>query len=363
MRIPFLVVICVASFSIANGQEHNRLSVELSVRESLTLGTTTLFRGTVTNRSDKIVNSIRVQMIADPQLHAVAYTYQGRDASSVSPCVWNIPSLAPGKSQTFESQMRVVGITSDSVVRFTADLDDEDPVSKTAHFTVKQDGDTKPVVLAPSVIKLFDGRDRSGFRSKRGGAIDWPVEDGSFVSTKGETRSNHISSVTHFRDADIHAEFLLPDSGTGNSGLYIHGHYELQIIDSFGKTNLGEGDAGGIYGFSKPLVNASKPRLEWQTYDVRYRAPRRNQDGEITEKGSISAWLNGIKVQDNVRFGEPKSKYHPYKYKSTEYLKVIWEKQKRTSVGPLFLQDHDNAVRFRNVWIRPLDNMAMKYEE
>ena len=363
MRIPVLLVACFALCSFANGQEHNRLSIELKGRESLTMGTTTLFRGTVTNRSDKIVKSIRVKMNADPQLHASACTAQDRDANSIAPCVWNIPSLAPGKSQILESQMHVVGITSDSVVRFTADVDGDDTFSKTIHFTVKQGGDAKPVVLSPSVIRLFDGSDGNRFRSKHGGEVDWPVEDGSLVSTKGNGRSNHISSVTHFRDADIHAEFLLPDSGTGNSGLYIHGNYELQIIDSFGKTTLSESDAGGIYGFSKPLVNASKPRSKWQTYDVRYRAPRRNQDGHITEQGSISAWLNGIKVQDNVRFGEPKSKYHPYKYKSTDYLATIWKKQKRTSVGPLFLQDHDNAVRFRNVWLRPLDNMAMKYED
>lgn len=115
------------------------------------------------------------------------------------------------------------------------------------------------------------------FLSKRGTEIIWPIKEGALISTAGKNRSNHIVSAWHFRDADIHAEFLLPETGTGNSALYVHGNDELQIIDSFGKEDLGEGDAGGIYGFAKPLVNASKPRDQWQVYDVRYIAAARKR--------------------------------------------------------------------------------------
>jgi hypothetical protein len=75
----------------------------------------------------------------------------------------------------------------------------------------------------------------------------------------------------------------------------------------------------------------------------------------------ITAWLNGQKVQDKTEFGEPRSTYHPYRYNTTPYLKKIWEKQKKTHVGPVFLQDHDSPVKFRNVWVRPLDDQAAMY--
>jgi hypothetical protein len=96
--------------------------------------------------------------------------------------------------------------------------------------------------------------------------------------------------------------------------------------------------------------------------DIRYRAPQRNEQGEIIRDGSIHAFLNGVLVQDGVGLGEPRSKYHPFRYGTTPYLRAIWEKQKMTGVGPVFLQDHDNPVRFRNVWVRPLDDAAFTYE-
>jgi hypothetical protein len=200
------------------------------------------------------------------------------------------------------------------------------------------------------------------FLGKDGGPINWPIEAGALVSSKGGGNTNHLVSKLHFRDADIHVEFMLPEKGSGNSGIYIHGNYELQIFNSFGKENPGQGDAGGIYGFSKPLVNACRKPGEWQVYDIRYRAPRRDESSQIIDEGSITAWLNGQKVQDNTRFGEPRSKYHPYRYGTTPYLQEIWKQQKQTMTGPVFLQDHDSPVRFRNVWLRPLDDQAFMYE-
>ncbi len=219
-----------------------------------------------------------------------------------------------------------------------------------------------PVPPPKGAIVLFDGKDTNLFLSKQGGKIDWPVEDGALVSSRGETRSNHIVSKLHFRDADIHVEFMTPQKSSGNSGVYIHGNYELQIFNSFGKKNPKAGDAGGIYGFHKPLVNAARKPGEWQVYDIRYRAPRRDKAGQIVEQGSITAWLNGQKVQDGSQFGEPRSTYHPYRYNTTPYLKKIWERQKETMTGPVFLQDHDSPVRFRNVWVKPLDDRAFMYE-
>lgn len=219
-----------------------------------------------------------------------------------------------------------------------------------------------PVAPPGGAIVLFDGQGVNLFVSKEGGDIDWPIEDGTLVSTRGQGRSNHLVSKLHFRDADIHVEFMLPEKTSGNSGVYIHGNYELQIFNSFGKKIPEMGDVGAIYGFSKPLVNACRKPGEWQVYDIRYRAPRRDDSGEIIEEGSITAWLNGKKVQENATFGEPRSKYHPYRYKTTPYLQEIWKQQKKTMTGPVFLQDHDSPVRFRNVWLRPLDDRAVLYE-
>lgn len=222
--------------------------------------------------------------------------------------------------------------------------------------------DKLPVPPPKDAVVLFDGKQTNLFFSKQGEKIDWPVEDGTLVSTRGQTRSNHIVSQLHFRDAHLHVEFMLPEKGPGNSGVYIHGNYELQIFNSAGKENPNQGDCGAIYGFHKPLVNACRKPGEWQVYDIRYRAPRRNEQGEIVEEGRITAFLNGQKVQDEARFGEPRSKYHPYRYKTTPYLKKVWERQKKTMTGPVFLQDHNAPVRFRNVWVRPLDDQAFLYK-
>lgn len=212
-------------------------------------------------------------------------------------------------------------------------------------------------------IVLFDG-EKLQFSSMSGGKSNWKIENKELISTNRKNNVNHIVSQFHFRDADIHVEFKTNERGAGNSGIYIHGNYELQIhnIDPK-KTKLTQHDVGALYGFSKPLVAAGKPAGQWQVYDIRYIAPRRNAKNEITEDGEITAWLNGKKVQSGTTFGEPKSVYHPFRYGTTDYLQKIWKQQKATSVGPLFLQDHNNPVKFRNVWIKPLDDKAIRYRD
>ena len=221
--------------------------------------------------------------------------------------------------------------------------------------------DKLPIKPPSDAIVLFDGKGTNHFLSMKGEAIDWPIEDGCLVSYRGGRRTNHVVSKYHFSDADIHVEFMVHPKGSGNSGIYIHGNYELQIFDSFGKDKPGSGDKGALYGFAKPLVNAARKAGEWQVYDIRYRAPRRNSSEKIIEEGHITSWLNGQLIHKDTRFGEPRSKYHPFRYGTTPYLQTIWAKQKQTFVGPVFLQDHSSPTRFRNVWIRPLDDKAMLY--
>lgn len=219
-----------------------------------------------------------------------------------------------------------------------------------------------PVAPPSNAIVLLDDKGTNLFVSMRGGKIDWPVEHGALVSTPGPARTNHLVSRLHFRDADIHVELMVAEQGRGNSGIYLHGNYEMQIFDSFGQKRLSQEDMGALYGFAKPLVNASRKVGEWQVYDIRYHAPRRDEHGKVVTEGSITAWLNGQMVQHQTKFGEPRSHYHPYRHGTTPYLQTIWKRQKRTMTGPLFVQDHGSPTRFRNVWVRPLDDHAFLYD-
>ncbi|MFO0957637.1 MAG: DUF1080 domain-containing protein [Isosphaeraceae bacterium] len=219
-----------------------------------------------------------------------------------------------------------------------------------------------PVPPPKGAIVLLDDKGNHSFLSMAGGEIDWPVEDGVLTSTSNGKNQNHIVSKLHFRDADIHVEFLLPEKGSANSGVYLHGNYEVQILNSSGKQKLTQEDAGALYGFAAPLENACRKPGEWQVFDIRYRAPRRDDAGNLTEKGTVTVWFNGKKVQDNTEFGEPRSTFHPFRFGNTPYLDKINDQKKKTATGPVFLQDHGNPVKFRNVWVLPSDDRAFWYE-
>jgi arylsulfatase len=234
--------------------------------------------------------------------------------------------------------------------------------SKNPDADFKPDQSKLPVKPPNNAVYLFDGDDQHYFVSMAGEKINWPIEDGALVSTQKRGNINHLCSKIHFRDADIHVEFMLPEKGAGNSGIYIHGNYELQILNSHGKEKISQQDMGSLYGFAPAAVNAARPPGQWQVYDIRYRAPRRDAAGKIIKQGTVTAWLNGKKVQDGTTFGEPKSTFHPFRHGNTEYLNKIYARQKQTSVGPVFLQDHNHKVRFRNIWIKALDDKAVLYE-
>ena len=217
---------------------------------------------------------------------------------------------------------------------------------------------TLPAKPPEGAVLLFgDGSEKEPpkFTSMAGGPIDWPVHDGSLVVNDGLKRVNHLVSTVVFRDADIHAEFLTSPVAAGNSGLYLHGQYEMQIADSFGIVTPTDQDEGSLYRFARPLVNAALPTGKWQVYDVRFIAPRRDAAGAITTPGSVTAWLNGRVVQCGLRFLEPRSPYVPYRYGATDHTRALEKRLLETGEGPLFLQEHGSPTRFRNVWIRRLD--------
>lgn len=143
-----------------------------------------------------------------------------------------------------------------------------------------------------------------------------------------------------FQDFDLHLEFLLPymprarDQGRANSGVYIQSRYECQILDSFGELPRFNG-AGSLYRFRAPDVNASLPPLVWQTYDIRFTAPRWAADGEKIRNARVSVWLNGTLVQNDVELED----------------KTGAGKDEEPTLLPTHLQNHGDPVRFRNIWV------------
>jgi len=232
-------------------------------------------------------------------------------------------------------------------------------VADESHQSFQPDQTQIPATPPANAVVLWDGKSLEQWTAMDGGAVNWDVSNGELISTRTGDRVNHIVSKLHFRDADIHVEFNTVKQAQGNSGIYVHGNYELQILDSFGKEKPDQNDAGAIYGFHAPLVNAAKPAGEWQVYDIRYTAPRRDANGKIMVPGMITAWLNGKQVQSESTFTDPRSVYHPFRYGTTDYLKSINQKMQQSSVGPVFLQDHDSPVRFRNVWVVPRDDQHL----
>jgi hypothetical protein len=217
--------------------------------------------------------------------------------------------------------------------------------------------ETPPGKAPSDAVVLYDGSSTDAFVGVDGGRCTWESKDGVMTVGKG-----FIVSKLHFRDAQLHVEFMVPTEQAGNSGVYIHGHYELQISDTAGSTKPDKEMIGSLYRFTPPLVNAGRKAHEWQVYDIVFRAPRYNEQGKISEPGSVTAFLNGVLVQNGTTFSDPRSPYTPYVYKNTPYTARILESLKRTDTGPLYLQDHQSPVKYRSVWIRPLDDRAKAFE-
>jgi hypothetical protein len=202
--------------------------------------------------------------------------------------------------------------------------------------------DPGPPGGAPSdAIVLFDGKDLSKWQNMKGGDAKWSVANGCMtVNGTGDIRTRD-----EFGDVQLHIEWATPSEvkgdgqGRGNSGVYLQGRYEIQVLDSYNNKTYFDGQAGAFYGHSAPLVNASRKPGEWQAYDIIFHAPKLASDGKV-EPGSLTVFHNGVLIQDHV----------PVKGQATTAAQLKGVAAK----GPLALQDHGNPVRFRNIWIRPL---------
>ena len=206
----------------------------------------------------------------------------------------------------------------------------------------------KPGQPPSDAVVLFDGTGVAGWVYKDGRPAQWPVVDGVLTCKSG---TGNIYSNRKFGSAQIHVEFATPDmpnahgQARGNSGVYLQGRYEIQILDSFHNPTYSNGSAGSLYGQYAPLVNVSLPPKEWQTYDIVFHAPKCGTDHKIATPGRVTVLYNGVLVQDNVTvLGRTTS---------SDDTDVCED-------GPLMLQDHyhpdvkETFMQFRNIWIRPL---------
>lgn len=200
----------------------------------------------------------------------------------------------------------------------------------------------------PGRVTLFSGDGLGAWELKRGGAANWRTEADFFEVTPGNSVGDHdLRTKTSFGDFRLHLEFWTPQTppGTaeqarGNSGVYLQGRYEVQILDSFGGTLSGQNDAGAVYEVADAAANASLPAETWQTYDVTFRAARFS-GGQKLEPARVSVLWNGQLVHDNLEIPGPTRLGGP-------------ETGDGVLTGPVVLQDHGDRVRYRNVWIEPL---------
>jgi hypothetical protein len=193
-------------------------------------------------------------------------------------------------------------------------------------------------------IVLFDGKDLAQWRDKRtGGPVAWTVADGVATSAKGD-----IVTTNQFGDLQLHLEFREPTppkgdgQGRGNSGVFLMGQYEIQVLDCYHNKTYADGATAGIYGQHPALVNACRPPGEWQTYDIIFNVPHFDADGKLVSPGYVTVFHNGVVAQNHQAIRGATNWKSPGKYTP------------HGPTGPLALQYHNNSVSFRNIWVRPV---------
>lgn len=205
---------------------------------------------------------------------------------------------------------------------------------------------TLPVAPPAGVVVLFDGTSLANWRKKGSDApAGWKVENGYMEIVPG---TGDIQSTYAFGDAQLHIEYMTPapprgkDQDRGNSGVFLMGMYEVQVLDSFENVTYPDGQNAALYGDTPPAVNASRPPGEWQSYDITFTAPRFDASGKLLSPARQTVFHNGVKVHDAVALKGRTTHHSPPTY------------QTHAECLPLSLQDHDHPVRFRNIWVKEL---------
>jgi len=207
----------------------------------------------------------------------------------------------------------------------------------------------EPVLPPSDAVVLFDGSGVGAWRNANGEAAGWVVHNGAMEAVPG---AGYVFTRQEFGDVQLHLEWAAPtppkDSGQGrgNSGVFLMGNYELQVLDSYQNDTYPDGQAGAAYGQYPPLVNASLPSGSWQSYDIIFHPPHFDSTGVLIAPARMTAFQNGLLIQDDVAFWGPTNwlQANPY---------VAGPPR-----GPVALQDHGNPVRYRNIWVRELPEMT-----
>jgi len=200
-------------------------------------------------------------------------------------------------------------------------------------------------VPTSDAIVLFDGSGFEQWETPEGESPEWTLEDGAMTVKPG---SGVIQTKQGFGDMQLHIEWRSPEEidgdgqGRGNSGVFLMGRYEIQVLDCYNNSTYPNGQTASVYKQHIPLANACRKPGKWQTYDIIFTAPRFNEDGRVTHPARVTVLHNGVLVQNNVEIwgtiqfvGLPQYKEHGMK-------------------EPIVLQDHGDLVSFRNVWVREL---------
>ena len=198
--------------------------------------------------------------------------------------------------------------------------------------------------LPPSdAIVLFDGDSLENWINIHGENPGWEVNDGILEIVPG---AGDIFTKQAFGDIQLHVEWMIPEKnfGHGNSGIYLQGRYEVQIFNSYNDDSkiYYNGQTGSLYKQNSPLVNASRPRGEWQSFDILFTTPRFSTEGSLNSPALFTVFHNGILIQHNS------------KLKGTTTHSKVTSYEAHPLKQPLMIQDHGDRVLFRNIWIREL---------
>jgi 3-keto-disaccharide hydrolase len=203
---------------------------------------------------------------------------------------------------------------------------------------------------APSdAVVLFGGKNLDGWKGRKGDAR-WLVKDGHFECN----RTGPITTRQEFGDCQLHVEWRTPlpvkgkSQGRGNSGIFLMGRYEIQVLDSYQNITYADGQAGAIYGQTPPLVNACRGPGTWQSYDIIFQAPRFSKAGKVVSPAFVTVLHNGVLLH-----------HHRALIGATTHKKVGTYKAHGPK-GSIQLQDHGNPIRYRNIWVRELKGYDRK---
>ena len=207
---------------------------------------------------------------------------------------------------------------------------------------------------APSdATVLFDGKDLNQWCAIDGSPTKWVIKDGIMECVAG---SGMIRTFQNFGDCQLHVEWAAPvppmgrSQGRGNSGVFLMGLFEIQVLDNYQNETYADGYAGGVYGEFPPLVNPARPPGQWQTYDIVFARARFDQKGQLLSPACLTLLYNGVLAQNDVSLTGP----------TTWMVRLPYTPQ--PDKLPLALQDHGNPVRYRNIWVRELGSDARQKE-